>query len=176
MPRYARQRDKYKCGPVFVVNTVKWAGGFCTLALDLRRLVRVAKCRSDVPKCEICGNKHKGTNSINLDRVLRKEGKRLFRVKKVNNISINKLENHIRNGGAVGLLFLYTNHAGQRVGHYMLFVDVTHSGKTFTVVNYNNRSVTRIRRSKVIHHLRARKRLCYSGWYPSAWFFARLNK
>lgn len=43
MIRYIKQRDKYNCGPVAVLNALKWAGKKVTYASDFKKIKEACK-------------------------------------------------------------------------------------------------------------------------------------
>ena len=174
MPRYVGQRDKYSCGPVVIMNAIKWAGGHATMKKDHKRLTKAVYCG-------FVGDQH-GTHPLDLDPILRREGFGRFEVVRFFYPSIQEFEEHVRKDDCAAVIsFNYINRSGKFCGHYTLVIDVSFSGKTFTYVNESRgkllvarlkrQTVVRFRRSTVIDDLKPS--LTNS---PCAWFLAQLNK
>ena len=165
MPRYVRQRDKYSCGPIAIINAIKWAGGHATVKKDHKRLVRTTNC-SVMPK---------GVFRSNFDRVLRHEGRWIIKVTRRLRPGIKAIEEHVRKDDCVTIVnncFL-GQETGELYAHFTLYVDASPSGKTFTCVNYfrEGPAVAQFRRSTIIGDLRS-----HFVDFPCVWFLTRLNK
>lgn len=166
MPRYVRQRNKYSCGPVAIINAIKWAGGHVTMRKDFKRLIKATHC-------SFVGS-YWGTNLSNLDCVLRHEGRRRFKVMRRSRSGIKAIEEHVRKDGCAAIInYCYPDKkTGGYCGHYMLLVDALPSGKTFICVNNSRKgpTVAQFRRSTIIDDLKPR----FLN-YPYVWFLTRLN-
>lgn len=121
MPRYMRQRNRFSCGPIAILNSLKWAGQKVTYEGWYRNLKRACGC-----------NRIFGTNQKIFDKNLRYLGSHLFTIRKRNRPKLSEIEKHVTNGGAV-LLSYYWNNNGYSGRHFALIVD--YDGKYFTVVN-----------------------------------------
>ena len=129
---------------------------------DLKRLVRVTNCKVKVD-----------ISMSNGDRVLRREGRRRFKVIRRLRPGIKTIEEHVRKNDCAAIVsYSYFNQEiGDYFSHCMLYIDVSPSGKTFTCVNYNEGStVAQFRRSTIIGDLRS-----HFVNYPHVWFLTRLN-
>lgn len=163
MPRYVRQHDLFRCGPIGILNALKWAGVDTTVRL-IPDLCRETKCTPS-----------EGTLRTNFARALVERGKKYFATRQDKDPILQSIESSLRAQKAVLLCFLYDETAddGERPGHYVLITHISKSGKTFTLVNHKIRSdapsrcIQYIRRSTLLHHLRRRKRC--GIWYPIAW-------
>src|SRR3990167_4439791 len=125
LPRYVRQTDTFTCGPVAILNALKWSGCDCIKSKHLRKIIEHSRCKF----------KHNGTFSYYLDQSLRHFGKRRFRVRFSFYPSLNSIENHLRkSGGSIIIADLFVK-GGRRFGHYSLITNVSKSGKSFTAVN-----------------------------------------
>jgi len=122
-PRYAKQRDKWSCGPTALLNVLKWAGYDVTYKDDIGWL------------SEECGaERTKGTFIWKFDRALRHVSKRHnLDLKMVNAPSSEVLENHVRGGGLAVVYYSYS--LKDSIGHYMLINSVSPSGKSYTCIN-----------------------------------------
>lgn len=140
-PRYLKQRDEFRCGPVAIMNVLKWSGGL--LSHDNMRdpLTKMCKCTSE-------GG---GTGHGVFDQVLRKFGKRYksYAVRRVMRPTLAQIEEHLREGGALVLNYCW-NYRGGEDRHYSVVVGISDSGRSFRVVNgrKRGRAAKWIRREK----------------------------
>ncbi len=138
--RYIKQRDKYRCGPVALMNILKWSGR--GLAYDDSRDPLTALC-----KCEPEG----GTKWGKFDQGLRKLAQRHqgLKVEKVIRPRLSEIEEHLRGGGALVLNY-HWEYQGKEDRHYSLVVGISDSGRSFRVVNgrKRGRAAKWIRREK----------------------------
>ena len=132
MVRYIKQRDTYSCGPVALINVLKWSGANKTYK-DMPRAQRMVKC----------SYKEGGTDSIDLHRALKKQ--KSFNVQFVSNVSIYDIDERLEDGGSV--IMLESRKPSKklrakgidRVGHYYLIdgLEVFPSGRIwYHAVNY----------------------------------------
>jgi len=123
--RYVKQRDKYSCGPVAIMNVLKWAGYAFNYEDSLPVLQKLCKCIS------VTGTKH-----ANFDRALRLVTSRfkVFKVRRVHRPKLWQIEEHLREGGLVILNYYWRkDEEGHR--HFMLLDGVSDSGKSFSTIN-----------------------------------------
>jgi hypothetical protein len=162
MTRYLRQRDTYSCGPIAILNALKWAGASKT-GKSIRTLRKDAKC-----------NYPDGTYSVDFNRALRKKGKRFFSTKWVAS-SLTKVVAQLRAGNAVLLSFTLSDWYrldGDRAAHYALLLPTSKNEKKFRVVNlWRSETVCVIQRRKLREMLKRRK--SGSGWYPRVWYLKK---
>ena len=88
MTRFIKQRDLFRCGPVAVLNSLKFFGKKVTY----KDLPRISK---------ICKSTRTGTSSFNLDTALRKLGKNYFSVRKLQGWSFDTIDEALRNNKLV---------------------------------------------------------------------------
>lgn len=152
--RYCRQRDTYSCGPIAVLNSMKWAG----LPVSYKRLKYMQKTRG------FC--KQTGVGTRGLYRLLRRSLKETCHIVFSAHPKLSHIIKHLQQGGAVLLLF----HVVNDEGHYSLLTDATPSGKTFTIINFDSsRTIMRIRKNILQSCLRRKKE-----WCPRAWFLRKI--
>ena len=162
MPRYVRQYDRYSCGPVAIINALKWCGRSYSLKNDLRKFQHA--CR--------CGYMH-GTRMSDLDWVLRKFIPSTFVVKRKRYPVIGDIEKHLKVGGIVILNFAWKDKIGN-IGHYMVCDKMTNSGRKFRLVNgRRKRTLIAVRRKGFVHNLHRRKYNGQCASWPTAWFVAK---
>jgi hypothetical protein len=138
MPRYIRQRNNYSCGPVALLNALKWAGATKGTSYEMVSYW-----------CEACRTtKRMGTSFIDLFRAARTLpliGARKARPK-VKLIDINA---HLRHGGAVILGSFSESMNGF---HWFLVTEkIDLAGEvSYRVVNFDRRSTQRLVSVKMI--------------------------
>jgi hypothetical protein len=120
MTRYLKQWDYISCGPVAIINAMKWRGMKVSRRSHFKKLKR--KCK--------CNHRDGGTYKHDLTRALRNY---LSNVKCKVQESINTLDRHLDSGGAVIIAYDYIRNDDVREGHYVFCI-----GKTkhyYTLVN-----------------------------------------
>lgn len=163
MPNYVRQHDEFRCGPIAILNALKWARCGVSSAL-IPRLCKEVSCDP------------RGTTQKNLNRGLTRRGKGIFFTRQDFDPSLTEIERRLRLGEAVILCYWYyvekpPGRFGRLLGHYALIVDVSRSGSTFSVVNYfapDNTQRQRISRRTLRNNLMSRRE---RWWYHArAWY------
>lgn len=153
MPNYVRQRDSYGCGPVALVNALKWAGKDISFKRERKKYY---------DKC--CVSPGSGANPIDLFRATMDEQEYIKVIfwgwghpKKPR---ISQVEKHIRDGGAAILGYYYDRKEPDKngfkiAGHYVFVDSISDTGKTFYVVNDSRSGPTRsyIRRNTFLSYL-----------------------
>ena len=126
MARYVKQKDMYSCGPVVIMNVLKWAG----VKFSYQEKIGVLR--------EVCGCKPgRGTSHPNLDQALRwavweVEGK--LRIRRVRRPKLCQIEKHLGSGGVVVLNYAWKR-ADKGDRHYTLLTGVSRSGQYFWSAN-----------------------------------------
>lgn len=167
MPRYVRQRDAFRCGPVAILNALKWAG--CRVTAELiPDLAREVSCAAPL-----------GTSLSNMTRGLHKWGKGIFFTQTDRRPSLQKIERSLREGKAVILGYWYhtddQKNKNFKNGHYALITKISPSGLTFFVKNYidiDDIQRTRISRRRLENDLQVLK-VAVERWYPYAWYLRK---
>lgn len=158
---YIKQRDNFRCGPVLVLNTLRWAG----LDVPYNYVYDLTeKCECTVPE---------GTQFTEFNRTLREEAEGILDITMVRRPSITRIEEHLHNGGAVAVNFKTGSRFRER--HYALLTDVSAGGKYFGVVNgFSNRpAYTRMSRERLFRqHLLA---YCGDSKYK-AWLLSKADE
>ena len=119
MPRFIKQYDDYNCGPVAIVNALKWAGVKATHA-HVKKFNCICKTTEDM-----------GTTISAIHKAL--DGTKVFKIVRLYNPPIKRIDEHINRGGAVlyGSTKVKTGNAYE--GHYALIV--SRSENRFGVCN-----------------------------------------
>jgi len=111
--RYIRQRDQFSCGPVAIINTLKFLG--CNITYkDLPLVQNLCKCKSP-----------DGTNPENLEKALSMLGICFERKIKP---SLKDIDGHIKSRGAILLNYCIS------MGHYSLCVGKSGTNN-YTLIN-----------------------------------------
>lgn len=167
MPRYVHQRDEFRCGPIAILNALKWAGYRVTAEL-IPDLCREVSCAAPF-----------GTKKSNLTRGLRTRGKGIFFTQLDLRPSLQKIERTLQKGKAVILGYWYhtddPENKNYQTGHYVLITGVSPSGSTFSVANYidiDDTQRTRISRSRLQNDLQVLK-VAVERWYPDVWYLRK---
>lgn len=124
-PRYAKQQDTYSCGPVALLNTLKWRGYNATLK-DLPKLRGYCKATPE----------KKGCGRMDFDKALIRFSKiHAARRDRPNMRMINK---HLDRHGLVLVLISTRLESGEIDGHY--FVVLKRVGNWHKVLNFRGKN------------------------------------
>ena len=123
MPRYVKQRDKYSCGPVAILNALRWAGVNADYGQSVKRFTATCKCAPP-----------EGTAHREFDSALRKAGKRIFQVRRVHRPLLPQIEAHLQEGGVIVFNY-YWRKKDEEHRHFILLAGISGSGRTFYTVN-----------------------------------------
>lgn len=137
MPRYVRQRNNYSCGPVALLNALKWAGRKCSYK-DLCAIQ--AQCRTT----------KQGTPFLDMVYAARLY-KGDFSVVARHHVTLAKIDAHLKNGGIVILGSVSTLRSADNY-HYFLItekVGLKHES-SYRAVNFDKRATLRLVSSKLI--------------------------
>jgi len=155
--RYIKQKDTYSCGPVALINALKWAG-FKYTYKDLKRFQRLCKCTYP-----------NGCSWNDFTSAIRSMSKLMTTTRK-NWPGILDINNHLREGGIIVLSYRLDPLDNS---HYLLIVDYDPAKKEYTVVNKDGgekRAESKISWGDMAeilkHHYVVERRL----ESPSAWF------
>ncbi len=160
MPRYIKQRDKYRCGPVAILNSLKWAGVAASYSEHTDCLTELA----------VCGPPPRGTCHGTFDRALRVAGKGFYSVRRVFRPYLGEIEDHLRGGGAIVHSYAWKIDKEDRWGrHFQLLVGISPSGKSLYTVN---RAPERSALHRILRKTFKRDDLrfqrvdpCYKAWF-----------
>lgn len=129
--RYVKQRDHYSCGPVAIMNVLKWVGVRFNYRDRIKAFQEACSC---IPT--------RGTNHSSFDRALRQIVGLLpvdVRVRRVHRPKLSQMEEHLRSGGIVVLNYRWEAEEEGFSRHFMLLTKVYGSGKYFLTVNDRRR-------------------------------------
>lgn len=155
MPRYVKQKDDSSCGPIAVINTLKWLG----FNISYRWLDDVR---------DICKWTRDGTSDLDLEKALK-----YFKVKKKRRIqpSLEDIDKHIDSGGAVILSYfnVYSMPGFKKdSGHFALCIGRT--SRTYMMVNDRTNRTKNKRYRDTMKAILANESDGYKCW---AWFITK---
>jgi len=160
--RYVKQRDKSSCGPVAIMNVLKWAG----YKFSYEKTIGLLR--------DACGWRPAfGTKQADFDRGLRGTVTRFgINVRRVYCPRIGAVEDHLREGGIVIVNYLWRNKKRGEHRHFMILSGVSDSGKMFTLLNDNSKgqAIRRERRASVKKNVFRFQR---TDPHFKAWFISR---
>ena len=149
MIRYLRQRDNYNCGPVAIINALKFFGERATQK-DISRIAKIVNCKS--PHGTSPKNMNKGINKI-------------FKCEKMEDPTMRDIDQILLNGNPVILNYLIQEN-GERWGHYIFIPRRETDG--FIIINENkNRTVDLVNRTTISKWLKLKKNKIHT--YPRIW-------
>ena len=123
MIRYLRQRDQSSCGPIAVINALKWAGVKATEKTHKKKIKRITQCNP-------YGRGFIGTHPYDVNHALSCYNSiKIQRVSKDTWTKITEINEHLDKGGSI--LMRYFCKPGQ--GHYTFCFGRTY--KTYRFVN-----------------------------------------
>ncbi len=162
-PNYFKQRDFFRCGPVAILNALKWAGVYVTVKHDLPRI------------CRLCSCVDSGIYHETMDMALRKMGRGHYTTRLVRRPKLHEIEDHLRSGGALIVNFYWekvTRNHIETSRHYVLMSDMSPSGTRFGMANYQKKRPVyqRVHRNTIKNHLLRFQRVDEKF---KAWFLTR---
>jgi hypothetical protein len=148
MSRYCQQRESATCGPVAILNTLKWLGYGVTYKY-VKQLIKAKEFHIG-----------SGISSGPFDRLLRQKVR--AKITTCHHPTMTKIRDVLYSGGAVILLYLT-----DLDGHYIFIPEVSWGGHLFTTVNNNlyGKTVECIAKQTLQRMLRRR-----IPGYPKSWF------
>lgn len=173
MVRYAQSRSKSDCGPIALLNALKWAGIRCILRRDYKKIFSKTRCNQD--------GMESGTFRKNFDAALRYFARGKFSVMRRFWRGIAVMEEFLRDPNhAVITLFIEIDAETKKrdVPHLMLITEVSKTGKAFLCVNP-------IDRNKAAAEWKSRKKIIddhrpcmdpYGHPTPVLWFLIKKPK
>jgi len=160
MPRYVSQRKgSYDCGPIALLNVLKWSGRPFSFKHDIYRLKKYCKY--------IRG---KGVFSHDFSEALRRYKSLSFCERA--NITMKQIDDHLDVNGIVVLLISWKEE-GKRVGHYFIITSKIY--KFYESHNFGDdsgyKANTYLPRFKVVKYLRKSLR---SHNEPKGWLIRKV--
>lgn len=126
MPRYCKQRDWFRCGPLAILNALKWAGHKVTYNDMMSKLT---KQTNTYPR----NHPNYGTSSGKLTEILREYG---FIVSRRKKMPLKELKEYVKSGGAAIVAWYWGKKSPW--GHYALLVPDENSRDWCKVINMWN--------------------------------------
>jgi len=149
MPRYVKQKDKFRCGPVAIANAMKWSGENYSWTKNKDKLTKLCNCEN-------------GTYRSDLKRALKQIIGAVIKFRYSTAPTLRSIDEHLAKGAVLLNLTRWDEdkrgHPGwDKIGHPFLIIDRT--PHTYIVVSYHKdkNSVHRITRktlNKDLHECR----------------------
>jgi len=168
MIRYLKQRDEFSCGPIAVINALKWAGLKVTEKTHKKHMIRLTNCKSHH------GRGFGGCFPYDIDYALLQY--KSIKICKVYDAfdradrtnMFTEINNHLDNDGS--LLMRYFWKPGR--GHYTFCIGRT--PKTYTFVNDSIGKNIINRSKKTMNKMLITKDYAFGALeYPVVWFLKR---
>jgi len=161
--RYCKQLEGYSCGPVAILNALKWAG--------LKKTYKDVKEYKE--KCFYDGWEG-GVNVNDFSRAFFTYRKHLV-IRYRRNFNIGELDKHLETGGAAVVNLRRFDLIDGWKGHFFLVIGKSESGKCFKTVNGYRRegvgAVGWVSRKEFVKHLRSSR--IYRPAGGRAWFLKK---
>jgi hypothetical protein len=163
--RYSKQYDYYSCGPIALLNALKWAGCNYSVKKDLDRIKKECKLQDD------------GVFVNDFHSAVKKESKDIFIYKRYTKFTTDKMIKHLLKGGSILLnyRFVYEDY-GEEIRHYTFIPQVKRN--KFIAIN-NNIVNNKIKTVGTISYDRMKKMIKsyrkYKLSFPTAWFLTKDN-
>lgn len=156
--RFVKQKDQYSCGPIAIMNALKWAGLPATYRTHFHKIRSLCKTTMSW-----------GTTPDNMTMALLKHSKYLnFTTKSL--VTLKEIEKHLDAGGAVILEYWFKDEKDYD-GHYV-FIFREH-GHDFMAVNAMLGSpAAQPCPRELLKSMLSCKKYRHTG-SPSAWFITR---
>lgn len=159
MTRYLRQRDTFTCGPVSIINAIKWSGRLATERTYKKRFKTELQC--EYPD---------GTPyDWKMGLVLRKY---FSYVKVISRPKINDIDNALDNNQAILLRYFHDEYFSTegRIGHYTLCIKNNNKRNMYTFVNDSRRKAVVRRTRNTVKEMLA---LTFDGDTSLAWILSK---
>lgn len=158
-PRYVGQRDGISCGPLAILNILKWAG-YAITSNYLKNLRKYCKTDKD------------GTDTKYISKVLNRYSK--LEYKCIPFVKINDLHKHLENeGSAIIEVSWFNEDINDSAGHFYVIIGVIEiDNKTFyKVINWKKGFTQNFAERKVI--IKEFRKCMKSEENPKAWLIKR---
>jgi len=110
-PRYTRQRTQSDCGPVAILNILKWAGLRATYDSSIEYIKNMARYKHD--------EDFSGTHQWDLRRALNRMSRGRLKTKTIPVVHLDQLTKHVSSGGA----FILYHSINEHDAHYTTVVE-----------------------------------------------------
>lgn len=109
--KYVAQRNLYSCGPIAIINALKWAGQNVTYKKYYKKLIRKTKCT------------YSGTHDLNISVALFDYVNSFNKIEWLVEPTIKDINKHLSSGGAAIISYdLLSNEVKERECHFLLVV------------------------------------------------------
>lgn len=144
--RFVKQRNQYSCGPVVILNALKWAEQKVSYKSHFKKLKKLTKCNLDgsvFSKVKGAIYSYSNIFKIGTDRIT----------------SIKRLEIYIKNGAGIILQYYYrdSKKVNEIFGHFTLILPYKINGKFALVNNYVDGPALQFRGRKELKRMMSNK-------------------
>lgn len=163
--RYVRQPAWYSCGPTAIINSVKWAGGHCTIKRDHMSIARLCRSTYDL-----------GTEEKHITLGLCAKLAMLnVSIKMQKRPMLNDVIKHLNKEGAAAVILYWRPGPSFRVdkedilGHYIFVKKV--NGRILSINENMKQTVLEIQKTTLSRRLAWRRKA--SEHFPHVWFLEK---
>lgn len=121
--RYMKQRDNYSCGPVAIMNVLKWAGLKFSYGEKIDYISKLCKCKAPG-----------GSYHNHFDKALRNVTDGLLKIQKIKRPKLAQIEEHLKTGGVVIINYAWKK-IDKKGRHYALIADINKSELSMLLIN-----------------------------------------
>ena len=164
MPRYVKQTDLFRCGPIVVANVMKWAGVNYSWTKNKKKLTKLCVSEPNAPDIH---PRLAGTSQQQIDKALRKTCGDLLRIRRALHPALKHIDKHLDGGNAVALFIVYMDkHNNEKFTNSHIFLCIGRTPFYYTTVNLGMDvdTVCRVHRSTIKALIR-QPRYYYSAWF-----------
>ena len=163
--RYVAQSDDFSCGPVAILNALKWVGSDATIKNYLPFLQ--FGCRT-IDLEDPTNWDDNGTSNQDFDRILRYVGKGKFKIRRTHRPTVPMIRRHLMAGGSVALGYFWRD--GTSFGEHFCFLSKMENNQFVTANDHLSTTYNAVcyRLEKTI-----RRWLKKSDDSPVAWFLTK---
>lgn len=120
--RYLKQRDRYTCGPIAVINALKWAGVKVSYNSHFNRIKKISKCKFD------------GVDYDGITKAI-KNYKSIFTMWENHFVRISDIDAYLKSGASIILEYYYKDlESPDKYSGHFVFISGKW-GKYFLLVN-----------------------------------------
>lgn len=154
MIRFAKQRNTYSCGPVAIINALKWAGRNITYIKHFKKIKKLCYTTSEY-----------GTTPDGITNAL-EHYKKYISFERKELITLREIDQHLSEGGALILEYWFKECGNNYDGHYSFIFRMNE--KDFIAVNNMNEITVKKCNRVSLRNILSCKKYRHTG-SPSAW-------
>lgn len=161
MVKYARQKDKFRCGPYAILNALKWSGHKYSERQHIDYLSKLVRCKNKV-----------GTLACDMLYGISKIQKEFKSTEYIHIYSSKKINRHLKKGGAVIVNIAVYHKKNKRWGGHYIFISKIHKHRYKVINYYKNKTIGLIKHRNLQNDIQnCRLKRHFSG--SSCWLLER---